>query len=121
MLLQGKEIEVLDSKAIQNDFMVYLPFLFYIQSTLSSSFLYTLIPSKHERNLFAHPTSQSLRGLEKDGLQPLSPRIEEFHTSSTHAFFELAKENNDRKELHNRPFPHHLSFQNLTLCPLSTV
>ena len=81
------------------------------------------IPSKLERNLFALPTSQSLRGLEKekDRLQPPSLGIEESHKSSTHASFELAKTNNDGTKSHNGPFPHYLSIQNLTLCPLPTT
>ena len=82
--------------------------------------LFTIIPSKQERNNSALPTSQSLRGLEKDRLQPPSQGIEKSQTSSTHASLEHVKENKDKKKSHNKSIPHHLPFQNLTLCPLPT-
>ena len=96
------------------------PSLVFIQHTLSSLSLFTVIPSKKERNLSALPTCQSFRGLEKEGLQPPFPRIGKSQASSTHASLEHAKENKDEKDSHNGSIPHHLSFQNLTLCPLPT-
>ena len=85
--------------------------------TLSSSSKFTIFPPKHNSNLSTSSISQSLKGLENQGLQlpPFSPLAETIQTSLTQASLDATRANKEGKDSHKGVVPHHLSFQKLTL------
>ena len=91
--------------------------------TLSSSSKFTIFPPKHNSNLSTSSISQSLKGLENQGLQlpPFSPLAETIQTSLTQASLDATRANKEGKDSHKGVVPHHLSFQKLTLQPSPTT
>ena len=92
------------------------------QTTISSTSSSTLFPWRRSKKISASSTSQSFRALEKQGFQPPQPpSARGSHTSATQASFSANKAKREGKDSHKGESPHHLSLQNLTLFPLSTL
>ena len=119
MIVEGKKTEGPESNALKRDLMENFPHLVFSPKHPIFHIVLNSLPIKAQKKPVYLTISQSLKGLEKCGLQLPLPS-EELHTSLTQASLTRTKANEVGKETQRGESPHQLSFQNFTLCLFPT-